>query len=111
VKYLVVRRAHCHEYLLALQSDLAVLGKQTILSVEPCFTSPLLLHVRPVVKLQLVSARLEKRLGEELESSDRLRARLAKAQQENTALKDEKQQVVRLIANKVRMTRFTKVIW
>jgi hypothetical protein len=36
VKYLVVRRTSWHEYLLALQSDLVVPGKRTILSVEPC---------------------------------------------------------------------------
>jgi hypothetical protein len=36
VKYLVVRRASWYEYLLARQPDLVVLGKRTVLSVEPC---------------------------------------------------------------------------
>jgi hypothetical protein len=36
VKYLVVRRASWHEYVLALQPDLVVPGKRTVLSVEPC---------------------------------------------------------------------------
>jgi hypothetical protein len=36
VKCLVVRRAIWHEYQLALQSDLVVPGKRTVLSVEPC---------------------------------------------------------------------------
>jgi hypothetical protein len=34
-KYLVVRRASLHGNLLALQTDLVVLGKRTVLSVEP----------------------------------------------------------------------------
>jgi G:T-mismatch repair DNA endonuclease (very short patch repair protein) len=35
-KILVVCRASWHEYLLALQPDLVVPGKRTVLSVEPC---------------------------------------------------------------------------
>jgi hypothetical protein len=35
VKYLVVRRAGWHEYLLARQPDLVVLGKRTVRSIEP----------------------------------------------------------------------------
>jgi hypothetical protein len=35
VKYLVVRWASWHGYMLALQPDLIVPGKRTVLSVEP----------------------------------------------------------------------------
>jgi hypothetical protein len=39
-KYLVVRRASLHGNLLARQPDLVVLGKRTVLSVEPCLFPP-----------------------------------------------------------------------
>jgi hypothetical protein len=60
VKYLVIRRASWHAYPLALQSDLVVQGKRTVLSVEPCLwisVTSIVAHASfsPVASLNLQS--------------------------------------------------------